>query len=145
MKTITRKVAAALMLDRVSIRYLVEFNPDEAIEFLQHAEGYNEYTPDILVNLVKKINELIPPMKFPDPDNPNNGKLHHKFIIGNEGTRVIYLKISKFYLDEQFQGKKFDYKELEDRLAMLAKDAKASEYSTEVNNGAEFRYRIWWD
>ena len=138
------KVDAVLELDNLSVKYHVEMTPDETLEFVERADTYNNFTSDILAKLIREINQIIPPMKF-QKGNPNNGRSHHMFIVGNEGSRVIYLHISKFYLRKEFQGTPFDYKSLEKQLKLLAKQAKADEFYTVRNDDITFEYRFWWD
>jgi hypothetical protein len=139
------KVDVALMLDGLSTDYLVEFSPGEALEFVRRAEAYNEFTAQDLEKLVEQVNRLIPPMRFPNPENPNNGLPHHRFKIGNEGSRVIYLIIRKFYLKPEFQGRRIDYAELARQLENLGREAHASECHVVVDDEYEFTYRFWWD
>jgi hypothetical protein len=138
------KVKAMLMLDECSDNYTVELNPDEALEFVRHAKAYNDFTSEMLVNLISGVNQLVPKMRF-EGDNPNNGKSHHTFIIGNEGSRVIYLKVRKFYLLKRFQGVRFDYKGFEASLKALGEQAHADEMSTIVDDKHVFMFRWWWD
>ncbi len=99
----------------------------------------------MLARLIATINTIIPPMKFKSPTNPNNGKPHHTYLIGNEGSRVIYLVIRKFYLKKEFQGKAFDYDDLAAKLDTLAEQAHADEYGVTRDTKDEFIYRFWWD
>jgi len=133
------KIDLLVELDKRSIDYKIALDPDEAEKFLSKAEAYNQFTSEMLVDLVKKINELIPKIDFGE-DNPNTGKLHHKFRVGNEGSRVIHLEIDKFYMP-----KEFNYNNLGADLEFLARKAKADEYWTIRNDNHKFIYRIWWD
>jgi len=137
-------IEAALALDDVSINYLVEMSPTEAREFLSHAQAYNSFTQEDLLNLVEAVDREVPPMRF-GPDNPNTGKVHHVYLVGNEGSRVLYLALRKFYLEECFQGKPYDYQLLTLKLGALAAGAYADECSVTQDDKDTFRYRFWWD
>jgi len=137
-------IEAALALDDVSINYLVEMSPTEAREFLSHAQAYNSFTQEDLLNLVEAVDREVPPMRF-GPDNPNTGKVHHVYLVGNEGSRVLYLALRKFYLEECFQGKPYDYPHLAKMLELLGLQAHADEAFTTQDDRETFRFRFWWD
>lgn len=138
------KVDAALALGEQSDRWLVELRPEEALEFVRRAGAYNAFAPEDLAELVQAINALVPPMKFAGA-NPNNGRPHHTFSVGNEGSRVVYLDVRKFYLKEGYQGKPFDYDGLAAALKELGTRANAVEFWTTKNDEHSFVYRFWWD
>lgn len=136
----SRMVEAALELDKYSIDYLVEFPPKEAREFVSRAEAYNGFTQEGLVELIDEIGNLIP-LKDYGPDNPNTGQPHHRFRIGNEGSRVIYLEIYETYMPKDY-GK---YELLFENLKNLGYAARADEVD-EVDPGIFTRgIRYWWD
>lgn len=128
-----------LDLDKQSIHWKVELDPEQTLQFVSEADAYNGFTQDDLVKLVKSVNEIIPPMKFPG-ENPNNGKTHHKFIVGNECSRVIYLQIIKTYLP-----KDFDYTNLIVRLSEIGAKANADENDLHENENGSFKWRWWFD
>jgi len=141
--SVGNKLKAALMLDRASTHYQVEYTPGEAWSFVVRAEAYNNFTSDILSELVERINALIPPMQY-GTDNPNNGKPHHRFQIGNEGSRVLYVEILKTYLKGRWGD--VEYERLATALATLGYGANANEASrVDGNSPARFRFRFWWD
>ena len=137
-------IEAALAMDDTSIEYLVKMTPEEVREFLSRAEAYNSFTREDLLNLVEAVDREIPPMRF-DPDNPNTGKPAHAYLVGNEGCRVLYLAIPKFYLEERFQGKPFDYVALARTLEGRGSLANADDFCVTQDDGHTFRFRFWWD
>ena len=133
-----RKVNATLELDPHSMVYTVEMSPDEARRFVARAMDYNDATPERLVRLVEQVNGLVPPMTF-GGTNPNNGKPHHTVGVGRECSRVLYLKVRKFYMPD------YDFSTLERRLDKLGREAWADESWTTVDDEHEFVFRWWWD
>lgn len=136
----------ALSVDRCSTKYTIQFDPDRAIEFVAEAAYYNNFTKQDLIDLIKKINEELPKKVFAE-SNPNNNSHHHFFMIGNEGSRVIYLVIHKFYLNcrEREYGIKFDYAGFETKLKLWAREAKADEYQMTQDDENNLVFRFWWD
>lgn len=124
--------------------YAITLTPKMAHNFVQIADDYNAFTHNDLENLVMGINKIIPPMNFPNTEyctnNPNNGKSHHQFKIGNEGSRVIYLVIRKFYM-----SKEYDYEKLGEQLSAIGKKSKADEAWSTRNDDSEYVFRFWWD
>ena len=115
-------VDAALALDRKSLSYRVELTPAQAVEFVRRADTYNGFTQDDLARLICGIGCLIPPMDF----GPDNGQPHHRFLVGNEGSRVIYLEVVKSYLTRQgWDDARFDV--LTEALDSLGRVANAAE------------------
>jgi hypothetical protein len=132
-----------LELDKCSIHHRVELNPETTVEYAKQCQTYNGHNNQHLQGLVEKINKLIPPMNFPSCNglaNPNNGRTHHNFEVGNEGSRVIYLRIVKAYLP-----KNFNYDLLASNLCAAAQCAHADETHLIENNSHAFEYRFWWD
>ena len=138
-------VEAALELDRVSIGHVVEMQPAQAREFLSQAEAYNAFTQEDLVGLVDAVDALVPPMRFDDPSNPNTGRQAHTYLLGNEASRVVYVQVPKFYLDERFQGKPFDYLLLAGSLEAVGLRAGADEICMVQDDDTTFKFRFWWD
>jgi hypothetical protein len=142
-----RTVQAALALDPLSTHWQVELTPEDAHLFVCAAEDYNNFTRADLATLIQRIDHAIPPIQF-NPGNPNNGKPHHKYRIGNEGSRVIYLDIHKGYLKGRWAPA--DYDHLAQYLKALAVAAHADEY--DIDQDIDFTppdglwtFRFWWD
>lgn len=89
--------------------------------------------------LIADLDRLIPPMKFRD-GNPNNGLPHHRYAVGNEGSRVLYLTVRKAYLKPDF-----DYEALKRNLERVAKAHGADETWPTEDDPYTLVYRIWWD
>lgn len=132
------KIDLVLDLDRLTQEYRVRFEPQEAYEFLARAGDYNRATARNLSSLIERINGLVPPMRFPG-DNPNNGHTHHWYLIGREGSRVIYLKIAKAYFP-----KPFPFENLYEGLKMFAESAECDEYDLH-DQEESVEVRMWWD
>lgn len=132
------KIDAALKVDWFSTNYRIEFQPEEAREFVRRADAYNNFTRDDLVHLIDRVNAHIPTMQYA-PGNPNNGRTFHHFLIGNEGSRVVYVQLAKAYL------KDFNYAKLTATLKAIGKSAHADEISEHENNAWEYMFRFWWD
>ena len=133
-------IEGALIVDRASTKYQIEFDPKSAVKFLSLAEAYNNFSREDLVRLLFRLDMKLP-KQFYNEGNPNNGKPIYSLLIGNEGSRVIYVRASKFC----GIGKELDWQDVADRLTVFAKEANANEYWIEENNNIEFLYRIWFD
>jgi hypothetical protein len=149
----SRLVEATLALEQVSIDYRVKMRPHEAIQFVARAPAYNNFAEGDLIELVNAIGDSVPPMMFGDLDgspNPNNGKPHHVFYVGNEGSRVIYLEVYTAYFDTFRPGPDSSWQApptfdgLRARLRLLAKRAHADEFTATETDGS-WEFRFWWD
>jgi hypothetical protein len=129
--------------DTHSIRHQVEMQPSEAVEFCQGCQGINEATNKNLTRFVKSVNEMIPAIKF-DDGNPNNGRSHHTFIVGQECSRVIYVTFAKYYL-KGYNWTGQEYNELERLLKNTASRFNADEMCVTENDEHSFTFRAWWD
>jgi hypothetical protein len=130
-------IQGALAVDEVSTHFRIEFAPDTARAFVRIADAYNGFNQCDLVNLIDAVNDAIPPMLY-GPGNPNNGRPHHKFLIGNEGSRVIYVNVTKAYLPASF-----NYAQLTSKLKAIGRRAHADEMDETGTHSYQFRY--WWD
>lgn len=72
--------------------------------------------------------------------NPNNGKPHHRFFIGREFTRVIYLDIAKAYLENTVE----DIPALIEKISQLGFDYHAQESGVYEQSAAGILLRFWW-
>jgi hypothetical protein len=151
--TIGRKVQAALALDEFSLTYRVEMRPDEALAFAANCGDYNEATEARLARLVKRLDRAIPPMWFDSPadfPNPNNGKPHHVYHVGREGSRVLYLEIRLGYLESFRPPVGSEWRTLptlatfERLFGDFGQEARADEFSVE-RDAHSWTFRFWWD
>ena len=133
-----RLVDTILELDRHALHYQVRVRPNGALKFARRSREYNNITNDNLASLINKANVAIPPMQF-QPGNPNNGKPHHHFNVGNENSRVIYCEVMKWYLP-----KGFDCDELGRYLVAIGNEALTDE-SDIVKDNSYLTVRWWWD
>ena len=114
-------------LDNHSIRHQVEFRPNEAAQIKDVSD------------LVKNINKIIPLMNYPG-NNPNNGHTHHKFKVGRECGRVLYLNVVKAYMPKEFNWNHFF-----GALKELGRDFHADENELHENSSGSMTWRYWWD
>jgi len=133
----------ALELDHVCSNYKIQFDAMQAAEFVRKADHGNAGQDDV-IKLVDKVNQTIPPMSYPrkrfEPPNPNNGRPHHIFEIGNECSRVVYVRVITAYLADGY-----DRQALAKRLCTLGKQAHADEVNLWDIDKGSFTIRYWWD
>lgn len=151
MKTKTKLnpiVQALLSLEAAgSLQHQVELAPLFALEFAQHAEPHGVDTAT-LVGFIETVNGTVPPMKFAS-GNPNNGSSHHKFSIGKEYKRVVYVNIVTCYFSGAGVGDKPEgeaarkVKALIDELTSVGELYGAKEITTEEDE-LSFSIRFWW-
>ena len=135
---IDEKSMAALLAMDSFLQWQVELSPDDAAAFLAKAQDYNNFTATGLVRMIRSISLCIPAKQY-GPNNPNTGKMHHHFAIGNECSRVVYVVIDKPYMPGTF-----DYQALASTIERAAKKAGADEY-TIAQDDYWWKYRIWFD
>lgn len=131
-------------LDRMSLHWLVEVEPNLAQRFFERAERYNGMRN--METLIGDINCLTP-RKFYNKDNPNNGQFAHNYKIGNEYSRVLYITLSKY----DTKNSKIDYDLWAKNIMCVGIEHGADETSFEVlevpgmMEHGRVRVRLWWD
>ena len=132
-------VKAALALEQVSIQHQVQMDADEALAFANRAlpSGLGQLD---FVRLIEKINALIPRMDF-GPNNLSTGRTFHKFRIGLEYSRVVYVIVPKNYAKDLTPN---DWMQVCAKMRSLATKAKANEYKVDIDP-ASLEFRLWWD
>lgn len=139
----SKEITKLLAAQEEFLNIHVELTPEQAIEWARRTGGYNEFDPAKVEFLIRAVNTLVPPMNY-GPNNPNTGHPHHKWVVGREGSMVLYLRIIETYLP-----KDFDHEGFEKRLKKLAEEALADEYSYQRRDPAkehwDLKVRFWWD
>jgi hypothetical protein len=133
-------IQAALALDLCSTQWRVTLRPHELEEFAAHCMSYNNATQENLLRLIHMVSGAVPPMQFGE-GNPNNGQPCHNFVIGNEGSRVVYLNIPKGLAPKG----RINYAALSDRLDTIARECQADEFCVVEDRDNLYSYRFWWD
>lgn len=122
-----------------------EIDTETLIAYLRKLEHVNDFQPQLIIQQVQKIDQEIPRKQF-NEGNLNNGKPHHKWIVGLESSEVLYLKISKFYMP-----KDYDYTALTRTLSFYGSQMLADNKGVTVNEESsdnypgEYIFRFWWD
>ena len=138
-RTAKIKAQAAQIIALEFLQFQVQILPETALVWAKESQGYNQHTTENLVSIIEGCNKLIPPMKY-GKGNPNDGQPHHVFAVGNEYSRVIYLKVIKTYLPAGF-----DYSGLTKALTALGERNNAQERSVQKNDGTCYEFRFWFD
>ena len=139
-----RKLDAVVTLDRAALDWRVKLDPDETREYLSRVESFNNCETGALVDLTKAVDAAIGRVRYPDVDgrpNPNNGRWHHSYEVGNEGSRVLYLEV--FRQSSATPG--LDYQALTLTCRKAGRRALADENNIDQDDGSYFRWRWWWD
>ncbi|WP_158624072.1 hypothetical protein [Trichormus variabilis] len=143
------KVTAAIEIFATNYFCCAELDAQLAIDYCEAIDellltrnaDFFPYCGICLTQLVRDINNLIPPMDIA-LNNSNNNKIHHKFLVGREGivSPVLYLRIAKHYIINQ------NWNKLEYNLTVLATEKYGcDEYGVTENTDSSFQYRFWWD
>ena len=125
------KLNAILELDKVCTDYTVKLTQQEAIDFISVSTMYNRICRDLMIELVTELNKYVQELQCKWIDA--------FYTIGNEGSRVIYLHITKPFNNRR------KLSIIADDLQELGKHANADECDVYTNNGFEYVYRFWWD
>jgi hypothetical protein len=132
-------IEAAVAVDEGFLQWTAEFGPAEALEFAQHCQGYNNASNKRLTGLIQYVNDHAPKMKFAGT-NANNGHPSHRFKIGREYSRVVYVVLDRQGMDPEFKWDKY--------LKGIERHAKTKAECDEFHVTEEDRrisIRIWWD
>lgn len=139
-KTKVSKLDLVLGLDPRSTDYHVALSADETREFLKRAEIYNNI-PENLSDIVDEI-DAITPRRYYNQDNPNNGQQAFNFKVGNEGSRVLYLKVSGGL--SSVTGLNWD--EYEKKVMAIGRKFDADEVQVVEKSVPHYLIvRFWWD
>src|SRR3990167_4434838 len=148
METVThlnaKAIDAAVALDRCALDWRVTLDPDETRAYLSRVDSYNTCETRALGDLTKAVDAVIGRVRYPDVDgkpNPNNGRWHHTYEVGNEGSRVLCLEVYK----QSLATPGLDYAKLAATCASAGQLALADENNGFSDNPHYFRWRWWWD
>ena len=139
----TKAIDAAVALDRCALDWRVTLDPDETRAYLSRVDSYNTCETRALGDLTKAVDAVIGRVRYPDVDgkpNPNNGRWHHTYEVGNEGSRVLCLEVYK----QSLATPGLDYAKLAATCASAGQRALADE-SHNFSDSNYFRWRWWWD
>ncbi len=100
------KLAAILALDAVCDGYQVVMTPDEAVQCMAQFSSLGKAGSQVLGNLVRAINGMVPRMDF-GADDPASGRAGHVFHIGRSRGRLIAVDLFKGYLPSTFDRQAF--------------------------------------
>lgn len=129
---------ALLQVDRDFTNYLVAMQPTEAQKFLERAMIANNM-PTNIEDIIAAIGKVMPTYQYGE-NNPNNGTPMHEFMIGREGSRVLYVHFVKSQVPADF-----DYRKLADQLEKIGKKFKADEIGWQNKKDFRYEFRFWWD
>ena len=121
-------LTALYALDTISLEYRVNLIPEDAAEFFRASEPYNDMKG--METLIADIDRLIPGSEY--------GKPNHRYSVGNEGSRVLYVKIVTAYLI----GTPWRKDRFLERVAAIAAAHGADEYWLTTDDGYQLKYRI---
>lgn len=140
-----------LKLENVSPNFKVELYLPTLVKFAERCSIYNNMDRDSFVALAKVIAEKAPGMFF-GPDHPNNGAPFVNIIVGNEGSRVIYITVLAAYLKMPWMERERLVSEYFKAVQTLAVQAHADEIDRQdkhLDNPDqsmwEYTLRLWWD
>ena len=136
------KLEAILTLDALSLNFRVELTPEQFVQLAPLLPKYNEMDEWTFGDLARFIDERAPRMRFGE-GNPNNGRHFVEVLVGNESSRVVYVRMRGAYMGAPRQA------ELDDFIGVLelrARQAGAQEFTVERENDVgTTTARIWWD
>jgi len=115
-----------------ALDYRVRMTPEQAAVFCKERDPW-------VGDLLAQIDKIVPPSKYEDESNPNHGRTHHHYFIGQEGSRVVYVQVIRAYL-ESYQVAS----DLNDQIIKLAKTFDPDEVEDRSSDGSIF-LRLWWD
>jgi hypothetical protein len=137
-------IDAVLLIDKSSTHYNVEMNHENVREFLRCSEPYNNI-PENLSEIVDAVRNAIGPYdgglcgSYP---NPNNGSFCHvSFLVGNEGSRVLYVRGHRSPRSPAIQDILRNLKAVGEKF-----NADENALDGEVHPSFQaFTWRFWWD
>ncbi len=128
-------ISAAFALDDLSLQWKAEFEALDAVEFGRSAIPHGNMEQKELIDAIRAINEIMPRMQFA-PGNSNNGRHAHKFVIGREYKRVLYVTVAK-----RSAPKDTDYNAITAKLKTISL---AEEADLKQEDDLWYEFRICW-
>lgn len=133
-------VDCALALDEAhSTNHRVELRQEQFEEFARRCSIYNRMDRSTFLAFAEAIRAHAPTMRF-GPGNPNNGAPFHTIDVGNEGSRVVYVRMIRTYLN----GRDAEALAAMTAFKLAAHEANADEIHDLTDEG-EYALRVWWD
>lgn len=137
-------VDCALALDEAhSTNHRVELRQEQFEEFARRCSIYNRMERDTFLAFAEAIRAHAPTMQYGTLNgapNPNNGHPFHTIDVGNEGSRVVYVRMLRVYL----KGRDDEALAAMSAFKLAAGLASADEIH-DVSDEHEYVLRVWWD
>ena len=121
-------VTTLLKLQTLSTRHQVELNTKQIFEFVNSMEEYNRIDRNKVVDMLVRIDQYL-----------YEAKINYSFLVGNEGSLVIYLRVPAS-----------NNIELREELIELCSKASVFGQCDEASPSSKpgdfsFAFRFWWD
>jgi len=121
-------VTTLLKLQDLSTRHQVELNTKQMFEFAKAMEEYNGIKRDKVVDMLVRIDQHL-----------YETKMNYSFLVGNEGSLVIYLRVPAS-----------NNTELREELIAVCSKASVFGQCNEASVSStprdfSFAFRFWWD
>ena len=133
-------VDAALTLDRLSLDWQVKLLPFDALYFVGRCAVGNKATTENMRNLVQSCLAFSPKYDY-GPGNVNTGRECLHFMVGDEGSRVIYAVFGKAGTPADTEWELLALKLKRE----VAKDCECDECHVLENDDSFLKIRFWWD
>ena len=136
---------ALSVIDENCLHYLIEF---PAIDAPSAAEALSKTANDglNLPGMISQINAAMPKARYGTVDgqpNPNDGQQFHVISIGNEHSRVVYVKLWSLGGYGQVTREEWEHTKREmERIGRTFGCDESYEMSVEP---LAFIWRFWWD
>lgn len=113
----------------------IEMKWDEAQEFLDHADKYNNFTGQLAKDILQAADKIL-------PKHQHTGARDFDVIIGREGSMVMYLRRRSMH-KEALERSDID---MLNKYAIDHAEADEADYeATERGVILEETFRFWWD
>jgi hypothetical protein len=135
-------ISAVHNLDRLSHHHTVTMSPAEARAFALHADSHPQPAEELRA-MLKELDAAMPKMDFGmlnGRPNPNNGRMAHRYKIGKEYSRVVYLETAK-----RSYRQKIDWATIGKKLCAIGKKYGVDESDIVEDDEHGFTIRFWWD
>ena len=136
---------ALVAIDDNCLHYHIEFNAVDAPAAAGAiAEGCDNSLD--LFSLVSQINAAMPKASYPTVNgqpNPNDGQQFHVIILGNEYSRVVYVKLWSLSGYAHVTAEQWARAKAE--MQRIGHDFGCDECDDYSTGQIQFMWRFWWD
>lgn len=143
-------------LFEMSLNHRIELKGNDLLDYIKAVDMYNKFDAENVCEMVSAINNIMPKPNYGE-NNPNTGKIDHKYSFGREYSPVLYIEFNLCHSVNAYKGQNMKtlFESTQSGIARLKQIERAArsigqcdEFDVEYSQGNDWEsisIRIWWD